>query len=178
MYLKIRTKNHSATPLRRQIQVTTPTVLRLGSTTSNEEIFPYEIQNNQSFIEINTPEACRISSNKILMKQKFIEHEIKTAEYAILSQADDWDKFPAIIKHKFSSKGNGIHYVPNKEAFDAIRQQLGDCENYIIEKYYTYFLENIDFMLIKMVISILVENYCVMMQKKDGIDMITTVCGY
>lgn len=138
MYLKIRTKNHSATPLRRQIQVTTPTVLRLGSTTSNEEIFPYEIQNNQSFIEINTPEACRISSNKILMKQKFIEHEIKTAEYAILSQADDWDKFPAIIKHKFSSKGNGIHYVPNKEAFDAIRQQLGDCENYIIEKYYTY----------------------------------------
>lgn len=133
-YLKIRSKNHTANGLRRVIRSAHRAVLRLGSTTPLEEIFP-NVRNLADIIEINSVEACKISGNKTLMKQAFDAAGVITAEWGPVSE--DWDKFPAIIKHNHSSKGNGIYYIENAEA---LREWLSshNRENHIIERYYTY----------------------------------------
>lgn len=133
-YLKIRSKNHTANNLRRVIRSTRRAVLRLGSTTPLEEIFP-NTRNLADILEINSVDACKISGNKTLMKQAFDAAGVITAEWAPVSE--EWDKFPAIIKHNHSSKGNGIYYIENAEA---LREWLSshNREHHIIEKYYTY----------------------------------------
>lgn len=142
MNLRIRSRNHTANGLKGMIEVPIATVLRLGSTTPNEEIFSYQIKTNRPYREINTVEGCNNSSNKILMKQCFINNNVITAEYNILAtvanEIDNWPYYPAIIKHKYSSKGEGIYYVEDKNALIELIKQLHVCENYIIEKYYTY----------------------------------------
>jgi len=137
MYLKIRTKNHTAQPLKNLIEVNTRTVFRLGSLTPTEEIFPRGVALNKPIIEINTAEACHNSGDKILMKQAFTRNNIRTAEW---SRLDDYDmvEFPSIIKHKNSCKGQGIHYIENQESLDAFIDEHENLRSYIIEKYYNY----------------------------------------
>ncbi len=135
-YMKIRSRNHSAHGLRRKIRTNGHALLRLGSTTPMEEIFPNGIPNNCTIL--NSVEACKISGNKVLMKRAFDSAEIITAEWGVVREVlDDWDTFPAIVKHRASSKGNGIYLIQNA-------QELRECmedkspETHIIEKYYTY----------------------------------------
>ena len=138
--LKIRTKNHTASPLKGAITAKVRTVFRLGSSTPTNEIFPQGVAKGQRILEINTAESCHNSGNKILMKSLFSAANVKSAEWAVLNQGGlpgIWDHFPAIIKHKNSCKGKGIYYIETPE-------QLADfmannhAENYIIEKYYNY----------------------------------------
>ena len=142
MKLKIRTKNHTAQPLKNLIEVNTRCVFRLGSLTPTEEIFPRGVALNKPIIEINTAEACHNSGDKILMKNLFSENDVKTAIWAEMSDgiAKIFPEMPAIIKHKNSCKGQGIFYIENQEALDEfinarVNRSLG---NYIIEKYYNY----------------------------------------
>lgn len=132
--LKIRSKNHTANELRRAIRSNKRAVLRLGSTTPTADIFP-GIRLPREVVEINSVRACKISGNKTLMKQAFDSAEVKTAEWGEVTA--EWDKFPAIIKHNHSSKGNGIYYIEDAEA---LREWLRthNAANHIIEKYYTY----------------------------------------
>ena len=69
MFLKIRTKNHTAQPLKNLIETNIRTVFRLGSITPTKEIFPRGVALNKPIIEINTAEACHNSGDKILMKE-------------------------------------------------------------------------------------------------------------
>lgn len=148
MFLKIRTKNGSASPLRGCIPSPCRAVLRLGSTTPTEEIFPREARNGARIVEINKPQGCIVSGNKISMKQAFDEHQVKTAEWMILSTKQAWmtfaerkgiKSFPVIVKHKNSSQGNGIHFAKTEEELSALCDRLArNAGQYIIEKYYTY----------------------------------------
>ena len=83
MYLKIRTKNHTAQPLKNLIEVNGRAVFRLGSITPTEEIFPRGVALNKPIIEINTAEACHNSGNKILMKRCFHNGYVKTADWLL-----------------------------------------------------------------------------------------------
>lgn len=133
-YLKIRSKNHTANGLRRVIRSTKRALLRLGSTTPTAEVFPY-LRPGTEVLELNSVDACKISDNKTLMKQAFDEAQVTSSEWGPVNE--EWDKFPAIIKHNHSSKGNGIYYIKDQEA---LRDWLGSHNpaNHIIEKYYTY----------------------------------------
>lgn len=135
--LKIRSRNHTAHALRGKIPTSKLAVLRLGSTTPTEQIFPVAARHGRldNIIELNTAEACLISGNKIQMKRCFDLAGVKTAQWDTLDQ--EWTIFPAIIKHIHSSKGNGIYYINNNEELQAFIQEHG-TNNYIIEKYYTY----------------------------------------
>lgn len=132
--LKIRSKNHTANELRRVIRSNKRAVLRLGSSTPLADIFP-GVRDLSNVMEINSVQACKVSGNKTLMKQAFDRAEVKTAEWGEVTT--EWDKFPAIIKHNHSSKGNGIYYITNAEE---LREWLSthSAANHIIEKYYTY----------------------------------------
>jgi len=141
-YLKIRTKNHTAQPLKNLIEVNGRAVFRLGSLTPTEEIFPRGVALNRPIIEINTAEACHNSGNKILMKECFDELNIKSAEWDVVEQPDgevtNWEIFPAIIKHKNSAKGEGIYMINSIEEYEDFINDKNRLYDYIIEKYYNY----------------------------------------
>ena len=143
--LQVRSRNVSCNALR-GMRVPHRTILRLGSTTPTEDITHF-----RRVIEINSPEGCYLSSDKILMKQRFMHGKITTAEWFIVNPKDRrfkrvqhyFDKWrsPIIIKHKYSSKGNRIYLVHNMEEFNDFVSSMGrnlKIEDYIFERFYTY----------------------------------------
>ena len=137
---QIRTKNHTAAPLRGNLgEYAMRCIIRLGSRISTEAAFP-RMPQGRPVIEINTPYACHNSGDKILMKQKFDEVEVKTADWEVLSNISDidgrdWDIFPAIIKHRNSCKGEGIYFVESAEDLAIKMTELRPNSSYIIERY-------------------------------------------
>lgn len=134
----------------------------MGSTTPTEVASKYPID-----LEINTAEACRVSGDKLLMKQAFDVwngvHQDKIIPHAewltygkykqqvgVIADITDfiqelerlletsWNKM--IIKHQYSSKGNGIYFIQSKE--DLLAWAGNDhrhhIAHYVFEKYYTY----------------------------------------
>lgn len=134
-FVRIRSKNETANALRGVIPTNGKNViLRLGSKTPTDQITRKRVD-----LEMNTPEACITSNNKISMKKKFDEAGIKTAEWKQLCNELVWDFYPAIIKHKHSCRGEGIYYIEDAEQLsDFIINNQKDLTSYIIEKYYTY----------------------------------------
>lgn len=114
----------------------------MGSTTPTEEI-----THRKNPVEINTAEACRISGNKILMKEALVKAGCSTAEYFTLQEADKekiheyLEKFGVIIvKRVNSSKGKGIYLIENEKDIDNFLSAIADdsIQKYLFEKYYKY----------------------------------------
>jgi len=115
-------------------------VLRLGSTT--EIVDP-------RYIQINSVEGVKNSSNKHLMKECFNKGNIKTAKWfyfdkGIIIDAETKQEiatkelpFPIVIKHVLGSRGTGNYLCDNLEEFN-ITIQGKNNSNYILEKYYSY----------------------------------------
>ena len=97
-------------------------VIRLGSTTVSD-----------GRLEINTVEAVKNSASKLLMKQKFTEAGVKTAEWFKWIEEDTFlynneeisihemlNKFPKgiVMKKHYGSKGLGNTYVKNIEDWE------------------------------------------------------------
>lgn len=142
MFLKVRSRNHSANLLRNQIEVTRPTVYRLGSFTPTNKVFKH-CKHPELIREINTVEACKTSNDKYLMKHAFDEHNVKTAQWWTFDNTDEFNEnYPLIIKHIHSSKGKGIYYIQNAEEMtEFINSHNSNLNNYIIEKYHKYVRE-------------------------------------
>lgn len=134
-WVRIRSRNHTADSLRRKVPTGGKNVIfRLGSQTPTDLITTKKVD-----IEINTPEACKTSGNKITMKECFDRAEVPTAEWAVMSADLEWDIFPAIIKHVHSSKGNGIYFIESLEDLTQfIENNRNSLSRHIIEKYYTF----------------------------------------
>lgn len=136
---RIRSKNHSCAPLR-SCDFPCRVIVRFGSTTPTNQI-----TSRRDYLELNTPEGCRISGDKIKMKKCFIDAGVKTAEYFTLNRTfseqevrNYFDEFGTIIaKHKHSSKGNGIFLL---ESYNDFTNFLNDNDHtkFVFEKYYKY----------------------------------------
>lgn len=142
--LKVRSRNNSCDALR-GMPVPYRTILRLGSTTPTEDITSFK-----RVLEINKPEGCFLSSDKILMKKRFMHGKIKTAEWFMVNKKDvsykrlehylkKWNR-PIIIKHKFSSKGNRIYLIHNIDEFKDVVKSIENfkIQDYVFERYYMY----------------------------------------
>jgi len=138
---QIRTKNFSADDLKARKtgigEFSVRSIVRFGSRTPTSEAFPNTF-GKRRIVEVNTPEACHNSGDKILMKQLFKDAGVITAEYAVLSDDAEWSIFPAIIKHRNSCKGKGIFYVENADQLLGYIATLTPNGNYIIERYHNY----------------------------------------
>lgn len=142
-HLRLRSRNNSCAPLRGLV-VPKRAVFRMGSTTPIEHI-----TKRTDYIEINSPEGCKVSGDKILMKAKFVENNIPTAEYVTVNENESFEEFKnrlnesfaswkkMIIKHKHSSKGNGIYFIDSVDALNEWFEGKNPA-NFIFEKYYTY----------------------------------------
>lgn len=103
-------------------------VVRLGSTTV--------LDDDSNRVQINTPQAIRNSASKLLMKQKFIEAGVKTANWCSGNDKDGLNSlsFPIIAKSLFGSRGVGNTKFDNLEQFQ--QWILGkNLNNYIFEEF-------------------------------------------
>jgi glutathione synthase/RimK-type ligase-like ATP-grasp enzyme len=113
-------------------------IVRLGSTT----VVNKKPARGNKFIEINSIEGIKKSSNKLLMKVAFTKAKVKTADWWTTGALNDWarDKYPIVAKHKFGSRGTGntlIHSILELENW----MNGKNLKNYIFEKFYNYVRE-------------------------------------
>lgn len=161
MYLKILSRHPSHNVLRRVkgqndtgIIVSKPTVMRLGSTT----------QVDASYREINSIQAINNSADKLLMKTRFAENGVKTANwwtilhtpvpnqpnaensYRAFPQNDAIElnegaitlhelPYPIVAKHRFGSRGTGNTLLNSVEELQAWMSRK-TLGNYIFEEYF------------------------------------------
>ena len=118
-------------------------VVRLGSTTTLEEIYPIA-SNRINVLEINKVEAIKNSASKLRMKECFTRGNVKTAEWlagsnnssnSILNWAND--RYPVVSKSLFGSRGEGNTKHNNREELE--RWMRGkNLSNYIFEKFHNF----------------------------------------
>lgn len=146
-HLYLRSRNFSCKPLKELI-FPKRVIYRMGSETKTEDITRFQVA-----LEINSPEACHISGDKILTKKRLVAGNIKTAEWFTVNKNDVngesvkshlalWET-PIIVKHIHSSKGNGIYLINSIEDLyntEDLNNALGtkEIEKYVFERYYTY----------------------------------------
>lgn len=136
--------------------------IRLGSTT--------EINDRHSVVELNSIDAIKNSSNKLLMKQCFHREKVNTSKWVIMQEEDDevyakiyndpelpleedveedidfWEAinnyigFPIISKHIYGSRGTGNKKHNSKEELESWMEGK-ILSNYIFEKFYNYVRE-------------------------------------
>lgn len=143
-HLRVRSRNYSNKPLR-EIAVPITTIYRAGSITPTEQI-----TTKKRYIEINSADACRISSSKIEMKKRFVHGHIETPQFFMVKSAESckskclhylikW-KHGIIAKRYNSSKGNGLFLIKNEEDLNEFLQGKSNVElkKWIFEKFSTF----------------------------------------
>lgn len=139
MYLvNIRSRHNTHSPLRRTTRLPFRSIVRLGSSTSTEEVYNNIARrvNLADVVECNTVQAVKTSSNKLLMKQAFDRAGVKTAiwDTAIPTNAD---LYPVVSKHIFGSRGTGNSLHETRENVTAYMQGKA-MASYIFEKFYNF----------------------------------------
>ena len=121
----------------------------MGSSTPTSEILTRRKPNSRKpLLEINLPESCILSNDKIKMKRRFSHAKLPTAEWFTVKSVNSgrqkiaywltqWNSI--IAKHKHSSKGNGIYLIQNLEDYENFVQTTErPVVEYVFERYYTY----------------------------------------
>lgn len=131
--LRVFSPNNSCAPLR-SIPFNKRVLLRLGSTTP--------LVSKYNYLEINTIEGIKISSNKILMKQAFDKAQIHHSEWINSNNIKIINNFYKtykilIAKDKYSSKGNGIYYIDNIDSLNNLFKTV-NIKDIVFEKYYFF----------------------------------------
>jgi glutathione synthase/RimK-type ligase-like ATP-grasp enzyme len=148
---RVRSKNHSLDALRRSNRglpaLPVKSVVRFGSTTPTSEVF--KNKTTVKIVEINTVEAVRISSNKLLMKEAFRKAEVKQPEwYTVKGETVFKDSepvqlsslpYPLIYKQIYGSRGKGMRMINNQKELEELLKS-STAGNYL-EKYYNYVRE-------------------------------------
>ena len=149
--VRIRSRHDSHNIIRGIIKAPVRTIVRFGSITPTEAIYPKATKLGKKIIEVNSVEGVKNSSSKLLMKRCFTKNNIKTAEWveADIVQIEDenisWEEnnkkftisFPIVAKHHFGSRGTGNYLIENKEEFNNWVKNK-NLTNYIFEKFYSY----------------------------------------
>ena len=125
--LRLKHKKIAALPYR--------SVIRFGSSTEIEDT----VAKGGNRIEINTVNAIKISANKLLMKQKFTEAGVRTAnwrQHCPIEGLTDLE-FPIVAKAHYGSKGKGNTLLKTHEEY--LEWTSGkNLSNYIFEKFMNF----------------------------------------
>ena len=125
--LRLKHKKIAALPYR--------SVIRFGSSTEVED----SVAKGGNRIEINTVDAIKISANKLLMKQKFTEAGVRTAnwrQHCPIEGLTDLE-FPIVAKAHYGSKGKGNTLLKTHEEY--LEWTSGkNLSNYIFEKFMNF----------------------------------------
>lgn len=146
--ISVRSRNKSCEPLK-ALTFPVKVIYRMGSTTPTNEI-----THRKRVIEINSPQSCALSMDKIAMKKRFTRSNIYTAPWFMMNPKDFkgermahyLNKWKVIIaKHKNSSKGKGIYLIKSMEDYNTfltdIQNEHYKLESFVFEKYFEYVRE-------------------------------------
>lgn len=139
---RIRTKNHTASGLRPKNKMTKlvpyRSIVRLGSTTENEQVFS-RAEMARGFKEINSTNAVRTSSNKLSMKQAFKDKNVKQSEWWTLNEFRNLEEvpYPILAKKVRGSKARGMVKIENKQELDNFMNN-NNLDGYYFEKFHNY----------------------------------------
>lgn len=153
--VKIRTKNFSARPLKGQVTTAKRVVLRLGSTTPIEKVFPKSIKKGLEVQEINTVDAIKSSRSKLLMKECFAKDKVPQAEWwlpeyeqlEIIFWPNNIEEnpvtvsklpYPILAKRIFGFKGRGMIKLDNEKELSNWLETHADLDGWYIEQYMNY----------------------------------------
>lgn len=164
-YLRVRTKNPSAEPLKKSIVVPRGkiAIFRLGSRTPVERVFTSHQLANRTLIEINKISGCANSASKLLMKRCFNRFNVPTADWYKIKKVgnrfmvfdgiiddqqnvepfalvdSDKIKYPVVAKHIYGAQGRGNYKLDTpQDLFNWLNERINDLDKFIFEKFYTY----------------------------------------
>lgn len=130
------------------------------------------ISNHSAFYEINTIDAIKTSSSKLLMKKAFDQGGVKHLPWILLRNASVKGdsvtdgkttlKFPVVIKSFYGSRGKGNFKVNNAKEYEACIKGK-TASNYLVE---TYFNGSVEF---RVHITAYGPIYCLRKMLKTGI---------
>ena len=148
---RIRSRHSSHDVLREELPLMPfRSVIRLGSTT--------DVPESEVKVQLNSVEAIRNSSNKLLMKQCFTKVGVKTADWwTIYKGGDEFNgvlltcrnnneepfntfkdlTFPIVAKHIYGSRGEGNTLINSQQELEAWLKGK-TLSNYIFEKFYSF----------------------------------------
>ncbi len=139
---RIRSRHPSHNVLRRILpKVEKTVVVRFGSTTISN-----------ANIEVNTIEAVKNSSDKLKMKNKFLEADVRTPIWftfyknynffnCITKEIVNFENmpFPIIAKRRFGSRNNGNEKIDNATDLNSfLNKHSGELNNFIFERFYNF----------------------------------------
>jgi len=147
-FVQIRTRNHTARPLRRSILFDKWAIVRLGSRTPTEECS----RRPRNFIEVNTIEAVENSRSKLRMKVCFNKLKVPQAELFIPSSFSNNGlvnnknvvisfgnlDYPIVAKRVFGFQGRGMSLFNNPDEFRNWRLDHEWKTGWIFERFYNY----------------------------------------
>ena len=135
-WVRIRTKNATARPLRKSMLCEDWAVVRLGSRTPIEEIFPYR----RNPIEINEVSAIENSRSKIKMKECFAKKKVPQAQWwQTLSTVNLKElPYPIVAKRVYGFQGRGMSLLKDEGEFRTWLDTHVDLSGWIFEKFYNY----------------------------------------
>jgi glutathione synthase/RimK-type ligase-like ATP-grasp enzyme len=133
-FVRVRTRNFTARPLRQSILVDNLAVVRLGSLTPTGRIFPTQ----RDVVEINTVDAIQNSRNKLLMKDCFAKLKIPQAEWWTFDKKLNTTDlpYPLVIKRIYGFQGRGMELVHNSEEMNNWISHHPNKEEWFIEKFF------------------------------------------
>lgn len=132
-------KNHTAEQLRRKHKLMPlrpyKSVVRLGSVT--------EVADEHLRRVCNSSKAGKNSSNKLVMKSKFAENDVKQAEWYTVSNVrenlETWEEFPLVAKIIMGKKAQGMVKIENAEELNEFLNRSDiNFNKYYFEKFYNY----------------------------------------
>jgi glutathione synthase/RimK-type ligase-like ATP-grasp enzyme len=135
-YLRVFSRHPSHDAIRSKILLPTLAAIRFGSST---------LLSDKYKVVLNSVQAIKNSSNKLLMKSCFDRDSVKTADWISTTicsrqEFDNWfseNKYPIVAKHIYGSRGRGNTKLNTQEELVAWMRgkTLG---NYIFERFYNY----------------------------------------
>jgi glutathione synthase/RimK-type ligase-like ATP-grasp enzyme len=131
---QVRSRHPTHQPLRELLpKLPFKSIIRLGSTTESDQR-----------IEINTPLAVSVSSNKVFMKEAFDEFNqeeglgIPTSEWEYGEDYKEHNlRFPIVVKRDISSRGKGIYKINTQEELNKFFE-THDYNKYMFEEFHDY----------------------------------------
>lgn len=135
-FVRVRTRNFTAEPLRKAILTDERAICRLGSTTPTEAVF-----GRIPAIEVNTVEAIQNSRSKIRMKDCFSTRDIPQAQWWTSLDDINIDElpYPLVIKRVFGFQGKGMELLKDRrELTNWLSHHRFDDGEWLLEKFYNY----------------------------------------
>lgn len=129
--VNIRSRHPSHDIFRRKLYSDKKVLIRMGSTTKVEKEYD---------LEINTIDSIKISSNKLLMKNKFDEHGVITTDWS--SNIDKYlenskNPYPIIVKNIYGSRGTGNHKIDDADELTVfLSSHKKNIKSYIFEEFF------------------------------------------